>query len=104
MWFDAPIGYISISKAYTSNYQKWWQPAKDTEITLYQFMAKDNVPFHVVLFPSMLLGCNRGYITVSHIMATGMVTKHFIIWKQTSATFKWFPKFFNSHLLQKDFE
>ncbi|KAG5896434.1 hypothetical protein JTB14_022513 [Gonioctena quinquepunctata] len=33
-------------------------------------MAKDNVPFHSVLFPAMLLGTNKGYITVSHIMAT----------------------------------
>lgn len=72
VWFDAPIGYISITKAYTENFKKWWQPSKETEVTLYQFMAKDNVPFHGVLFPSMLLGCNKGYLTVSHIMATGM--------------------------------
>ncbi|KAJ8981803.1 hypothetical protein NQ317_007389 [Molorchus minor] len=70
VWFDAPIGYISISKAYTKDHEKWWKPAKDTQVTLYQFMAKDNVPFHSVLFPSMLLGTNRGYTTVSHIMAT----------------------------------
>lgn len=74
VWFDAPIGYMSISKAYTKNFQKWWQPAKDTNVILYQFMAKDNVPFHAVLFPSMLLGCNRSYTTVSHIMATGILS------------------------------
>ncbi|KAJ8923987.1 hypothetical protein NQ315_006763 [Exocentrus adspersus] len=61
---------MSISKAYTNDFQKWWRPEKGTEVTLYQFMAKDNVPFHSVLFPAMLLGANRGYITVSHIMAT----------------------------------
>lgn len=70
VWFDAPIGYISISKAYTKDFEQWWRPAPDAKVTLYQFMAKDNVPFHGVLFPSMLLGANRGYVTVSHIMAT----------------------------------
>ncbi|KAF7280841.1 hypothetical protein GWI33_005442 [Rhynchophorus ferrugineus] len=70
VWFDAPIGYISISKAYTKEFEQWWRPKPDTKVTLYQFMAKDNVPFHAVLFPSMLLGANKGYTTVSHIMAT----------------------------------
>ncbi|ERL92272.1 methionine--tRNA ligase, cytoplasmic [Dendroctonus ponderosae] len=70
VWFDAPIGYMSISKAYTKEYEKWWRPAKDTEVKLYQFMAKDNVPFHAILFPAILLGANREYVTVSHIMAT----------------------------------
>ncbi|XP_018575973.1 methionine--tRNA ligase, cytoplasmic [Anoplophora glabripennis] len=70
VWFDAPIGYLSISKAYTKDFLKWWIPERGTEVALYQFMAKDNVPFHSVLFPCMLLGANRGYTTVSHIMAT----------------------------------
>lgn len=71
MWFDAPIGYMSISKAYTEQWEKWWRPAPNTDVTLYQFMAKDNVPFHAVMFPATLLGANKGYVTVSHIMATG---------------------------------
>ncbi|XP_063918598.1 methionine--tRNA ligase, cytoplasmic [Zophobas morio] len=70
VWFDAPIGYMSISKAYTENWEQWWRPKPDYKITLYQFMAKDNVPFHSVMFPACLLGANRGYTTVSHIMAT----------------------------------
>ncbi|VEN61377.1 unnamed protein product [Callosobruchus maculatus] len=70
VWFDAPIGYMSISKAYTKDFEKWWRPSKDVEVKLYQFMAKDNVPFHGVLFPAMLLGANKGYTTVSHLMAT----------------------------------
>ncbi|RZC42962.1 methionine--tRNA ligase, cytoplasmic [Asbolus verrucosus] len=70
VWFDAPIGYMSISKAYTEEWEQWWRPKPNHEITLYQFMAKDNVPFHAVMFPACLLGANRGYTTVSHIMAT----------------------------------
>lgn len=72
VWFDAPLGYLSITKAYTKDYEKWWKPSKEAEVTLYQFMAKDNVPFHSVLFPAMLLGANNGYATVNHLMATGI--------------------------------
>ncbi|KAF5275081.1 hypothetical protein FQA39_LY07018 [Lamprigera yunnana] len=70
VWFDAPIGYISITERYTKDWEKWWKPAADAPVTLYQFMAKDNVPFHSVMFPASLLGLNQGYVTVSHIMAT----------------------------------
>lgn len=71
MWFDAPLGYISITKRYTDHWEQWWKPQKDVKVSLYQFMAKDNVPFHAVMFPATLLGINRGHTMVSHIMATG---------------------------------
>uniref|UniRef100_A0A6B2ECX7 Methionine--tRNA ligase, cytoplasmic n=1 Tax=Phlebotomus kandelakii TaxID=1109342 RepID=A0A6B2ECX7_9DIPT len=70
VWFDAPIGYMSITSKYTSEWRKWWQPQSDVQVALYQFMAKDNVPFHSVMFPATLLGINKGYTLVSHIMAT----------------------------------
>jgi hypothetical protein len=49
VWFDAPIGYISITAAYTPAWREWWQNPQDVELV--QFMGKDNVPFHTVLFP-----------------------------------------------------
>ncbi|XP_001360316.2 methionine--tRNA ligase, cytoplasmic [Drosophila pseudoobscura] len=70
VWFDAPFGYVSMTKRYTKEYQKWWQPAKGTDVELFQFMAKDNVPFHSVVWPSVLLAINKGHTLVSHIMAT----------------------------------
>ncbi|ALC42554.1 CG15100 [Drosophila busckii] len=70
VWFDAPFGYVSMTKRYTKEYQQWWQPAKGTDVELFQFMAKDNVPFHSVVWPSILLGINKGHTLVSHIMAT----------------------------------
>lgn len=78
MWFDAPIGYMSITKRYTAEWEKWWRPSKDVDVKLYHFMAKDNVPFHAVMFPAVLLGCNKNYITVDHIMATGKLRFFFI--------------------------
>lgn len=71
VWFDAPIGYISITKGYTSEWKKWWMPDKNTKVNLYQFMAKDNVPFHSVMFPASLIASKENYVTVSNIFATG---------------------------------
>ncbi|KAL6258659.1 hypothetical protein P5V15_010612 [Pogonomyrmex californicus] len=70
VWFDAPFGYISITKRYTKEYKKWWQPSQDTKIDLWQFMAKDNVPFHVIMFPACLLAVNENYTLMKHLMAT----------------------------------
>ena len=53
VWFDAPIGYISITANYlgadTEDWRKWWQNPEDVE--LFQFMGKDNTTFHTVIFP-----------------------------------------------------
>ena len=38
---------------------------------LYNFMAKDNVPFHSVIFPSTLLGTGQPWTVVNHLCATG---------------------------------
>jgi len=46
VWFDAPIGYVSITSCYTPEWEKWWKNPDNVE--LYQFMGKDNVPFHTV--------------------------------------------------------
>ncbi|XP_065221713.1 methionine--tRNA ligase, cytoplasmic isoform X2 [Planococcus citri] len=70
VWFDAPIGYMSITANYSDEWRKWWQPAKETPVTLYQFMAKDNVPFHSVMFPATLLAVGENYQLVNHIFAT----------------------------------
>lgn len=46
VWFDAPIGYISITANYMPEWEKWWKAPDDVELV--QFMGKDNVPFHTV--------------------------------------------------------
>lgn len=68
VWFDAPFGYISITKRYTKEYEQWWKP-NGTDISLCQFMAKDNVPFHAIMFPAYLLATNENYTLLSHLMA-----------------------------------
>lgn len=68
VWFDAPIGYISITANYTDQWEKWWKNPDEVEYV--QFMAKDNVPFHTVVFPSSLLAANDNYTLMSTLSAT----------------------------------
>ncbi|XP_010010076.1 PREDICTED: methionine--tRNA ligase, cytoplasmic, partial [Nestor notabilis] len=68
VWFDAPIGYLSITANYTDQWERWWKNPQQVE--LYNFMAKDNVPFHSVIFPCSLLGADDNYTLVNHLIAT----------------------------------
>jgi methionyl-tRNA synthetase len=62
VWFDAPIGYIAITKAIREDWKDWWHSPKDTRLV--QFMGKDNIPFHSVLFPASLIGTKENYTLV----------------------------------------
>ena len=68
VWFDAPIGYISITKEYTKDWEKWWK--NPSQVKYYEFMAKDNVPFHSVVFPATQLATNKEWTMVTHLIAT----------------------------------
>ena len=62
VWFDAPIGYISITKELSEQkYKDLWQ-SKDAKI--YNFVGKDNIQFHTVFFPTMLL--ENGQYNLAH--------------------------------------
>ncbi|MDD3010826.1 MAG: methionine--tRNA ligase [Bacteroidales bacterium] len=51
VWFDAPIGYISATREFTADWEKYW---KDPETRMIHFIGKDNIVFHCIIFPSML--------------------------------------------------
>lgn len=53
VWFDAPIGYISNTKELLPDtWEKYW---KDPESRIINFIGKDNIVFHCIVFPSMLM-------------------------------------------------
>ncbi len=53
VWFDAPIGYISNTKELCGDdWEKWW---KDSETRMIHFIGKDNIVFHCIVFPAMLM-------------------------------------------------
>ncbi len=58
VWFDAPIGYISNTiDAAGDEWEKWW---KDPETRMLHFIGKDNIVFHCIVFPAMLMA-HGGY-------------------------------------------
>lgn len=68
VWFDACIGYVSITANYTERWEQWW---KDPEnVQLYQFMGKDNVPFHTVIFPGSQMGTEDNWTMLNHLSTT----------------------------------
>lgn len=53
VWFDAPIGYISATRELLPNdWEKYW---KSEETRLIHFIGKDNIVFHCIIFPAMLM-------------------------------------------------
>jgi len=59
VWFDAVIGYLSAAKEWAATtddpdaWRRWWE---DPEAESYYFVGKDNIPFHTVIWPAMLMG------------------------------------------------
>lgn len=68
VWFDAPIGYLSITGAIIEDWEKWWKNPENVE--LYNFIGKDNILFHSLMFPSSLIGTGEKYTLVNHLSAT----------------------------------
>ncbi len=116
VWFNAPIGYISITKQLADelsaagrdsfDWKSWWyskahtgeetseckncsansregnskeDSASPTNVELFQFIGKDNIPFHTVIFPCTLLGSETGETskTEADCVPTGSWTKLF---------------------------
>ncbi len=78
VWFDAPNGYISMTKTWAetikkdkSLFDKYW---KSDSTKLIQFMGIDNVPFHTVTWPGSLIGSDLGYIAASSVKSFQWLT------------------------------
>lgn len=64
VWFDAVIGYYSASIEWAARigqperWREWWvcNPDGSAPARSYYFLAKDNIPFHTIIWPAMLLG------------------------------------------------
>ena len=74
VWFDAPIGYISATKEMFENQdtrtknQDWELYWKDKETKLVHFIGKDNIVFHCIIFPAMLMA-EGSYILPENVPA-----------------------------------
>ena len=63
VWFDAVIGYFSASVEWAEQqgiaeaWKTWWVPGQTTPpVKPYYFIGKDNIPFHTIIWPAMLIG------------------------------------------------
>jgi methionyl-tRNA synthetase len=65
VWFDAPIGYISATKELTPDWEKYWK-SKDTKLV--HFIGKDNIVFHCIIFPAILMA-HGDYILPENVPA-----------------------------------
>ncbi|MET9467161.1 methionine--tRNA ligase [Streptomyces sp. NPDC006544] len=78
VWFDAPIEYIAATKEWSDadpdhrDWKSWWYEAEDVRYT--EFMAKDNVPFHTVMFPATELGVCEPWKMVDYVKAFNWLT------------------------------
>lgn len=72
VWFEAPVGYISATREWANDqgdpdqWKKWWQ---DEDTRLVHFIGKDNVFFHAVMFPAMLMAHSENYIIPDNVPA-----------------------------------
>ena len=58
VWFEAPIGYISATKEWAEKSNKpdaWEKYWKNDDAKLYHFIGKDNIVFHCIMFPIILM-------------------------------------------------
>ncbi|MCX5131999.1 methionine--tRNA ligase [Streptomyces sp. NPDC060011] len=85
VWFDAPIEYIGatnewadqpVQDAENRDWKSWWYDADSGEnpVRYTQFMAKDNVPFHTVMFPATELGVREPWKKVDYVKAFNWLT------------------------------
>ena len=69
VWFDAPIGYISATKAWAKlNNKKWEDYWKSSDTELVHFIGKDNIVFHCIIFP-IILKLKKNFILPKNVPA-----------------------------------
>ncbi|MCI0477141.1 MAG: methionine--tRNA ligase, partial [Anaerolineales bacterium] len=62
VWFEAVIGYYSASVEWARNrgtpdkWKEWWTASRSDDARTYYFVGKDNIPFHTIIWPSLLMG------------------------------------------------
>lgn len=79
VWFDAPLAYIAATKDWAEadpgtgrDWRSWWFDAADVRYV--EFMAKDNVPFHTIGFPSSIIGSREQWKLVDYLKAFNWLT------------------------------
>jgi methionyl-tRNA synthetase len=76
VWFDAPIGYLSSTVEWAQNLQtpdRWQDYWKDPNTRMIHFIGKDNIVFHAIVWPAVLMG-QDGFILPDDVPANEFLT------------------------------
>ena len=66
VWYDAVIGYLSAPIEWATvtgrveAWREWWDADVNPAARIYNFIGKDNIPFHTIIWPGMLIAYNHG--------------------------------------------
>ncbi len=78
VWFDAVIGYMSAAREWAARrgtpeaWREWWE---DPEVKSFYFIGKDNIVFHTVIWPAMLMGYGLGRFNLPYdVVSTEFLT------------------------------
>ncbi len=71
VWFDAVLGYIGITKEWSERWADYWMSGKTK---LIQFMGKDNMEFHTLMWPGILIGSGMGFVLPTTIKTSEYLT------------------------------
>ena len=82
VWFDAPIAYIAATAEWAdasgqpdAAWRRWWRVDEGAEDVRYvEFMAKDNIPFHTLSFPTTIMGSGEAWKLVDYIKGFNWLT------------------------------
>jgi methionyl-tRNA synthetase len=99
VWFDAVIGYLSASVEWAKiqgtpdAWKEWWQ---DPDVKHYYFMGKDNIVFHTIIWPAMLMG--YGGLNVPYdVVASEFLTMEGKRFSTSRGLAVWLPDYFERY-------
>ncbi len=81
VWFDAVLGYISFTREWAAQrgerdlWKSYWQ---DPQCRLVHFIGKDNVVFHTLMFPAILMAWNQGRTSELYNLADNVPASEFM--------------------------
>ena len=74
VWIDAVLGYITTAMRYCEenglNWENWWKENKENENRIYMVHGKDNIMFHTLILPGLLIGAKDNYLLPDKIVST----------------------------------
>ena len=100
VWFDAVIGYLSASKEWATNigdpdrWRAWWQ---DPAARHYYFMGKDNIVFHSIIWPSMLMGYDESLDLPHDVVSSEFLTMEGKRFSTSRGVAVWLPDYFSRY-------